>query len=244
MPPLSAAPYLASKALLPTEKIHDFWAYFQKILYLCAMEKKNIVVAIGRQFGCGAREIGQIVARELGFGYYDKELLTEAAKQSGISAEFLESTDERAPQVLTQLWSTITGYNAGSYFMGEGQEQIFAAQAQVMRHIAERHSCVIVGRCADFLLRNHARVVSVFLHATLDDRVARIIERGDAPDEKSARALALKENKLRAAYYNFYTDQRWGDAATYDLCVNASRLGTEATAAMLVSYIRQVYGEM
>ena len=207
------------------------------------MEKKNIVVAIGRQFGCGAREIGQIVARELGIAYYDKELLTEAARESGISPEYLESTDERAPQVFSHLWSSISGYSGGSYYMGDGQEKIFVAQAQVIKQIAEREPCVVVGRCADFLLREHAHVVSVFIHASLDDRVARIIARGDAPDKKSARTLALKKNKLRAAYYNFYTDQRWGDATTYDLCVNATRLGTVATAALIVNYIRTLSPE-
>ena len=203
------------------------------------MEKKNLVVAIGRQFGCGAREIGQIVARELGIAYYDKELLTEAARESGLSTAIFESTDERTPQVFSHLWSSISGYS-GSYYMGEGQEKIFAAQAQVMRNIAERESCVVVGRCADFLLRDYTRVVSVFIHASLEDRVARIVARGDAPDEKSARTLALKKNKLRAAYYNFYTDQRWGDAATYDLCINATSLGTSGTASLVVKYINTV----
>lgn len=202
------------------------------------MEKKNYVVALARQFGCGAREIGQLIARELNIAYYDKELLTAASQASGISTQFLEATDERAPQLFTNLWPSMAGYSGNSYYMGDGQEQVFTAGAQAIRQLAQQQSCLFVGRCADFLLRDTTTVISVFIHSSLDDRIRRIIARGDAPNEKAARELTLKKNKQRAEYYNFYTDRRWGDGATYDLCVNATHLGPEATAAFIVHYIR------
>lgn len=204
---------------------------------------KTYVIAIGRQFGCGGREIGQLIAKGLGVAYYDKELLSEAAKSSGVNEDFFEAADERSPRFFSSLWSFNLGYNTGAYFIGDtplSENSIYRAQSEVMTQLADRGPCVIVGRTADYLLRDHCKVVSVFVHSSIEDRVQRIMSRGDAKTEKEAREKAEKKNKLRAEYYNFYTDKKWGDAASYDLSIDASLLGTQATAMFIIDFVKKI----
>lgn len=204
---------------------------------------KTYVIAIGRQFGCGGREIGQLIAKGLGVAYYDKELLSEAAKSSGVNEDFFEAADERSPRFFSSLWSFNLGYNTGAYFIGDtplSDDSIYRAQSEVMTQLADRGPCVIVGRTADYLLRNHCKVVSVFVHSSIEDRVQRIMSRGDAKTEKEAREKAEKKNKLRAEYYNFYTDKKWGDAASYDLSIDALLLGTQATAMFIIDFVKKI----
>ena len=204
---------------------------------------KTYVIAIGRQFGCGGREIGQLIAKGLGVAYYDKELLSEAAKSSGVNEDFFEAADERSPRFFSSLWSFNLGYNTGAYFIGDtplSDDSIYRAQSEVMTQLADRGPCVIVGRTADYLLRDHCKVVSVFVHSSIEDRVQRIMSRGDAKTEKEAREKAEKKNKLRAEYYNFYTDKQWGDAASYDLSIDASLLGTQATAMFIIDFVKKI----
>ncbi len=204
--------------------------------------KATYVVTVGRQFGSGGREIGKLIAQGLGIDYYDKELLTEAAKSSGVNADFFEAADERTPSFFSSLWSFNTGYNSGAYFIGDtplSDDSIYKAQSDVMRILADRGPCVIVGRTADYILRNHCKVVSVFLHASMQARVKRIIERGDCKDAKEAEAMAEKKNKLRAEYYNFYTDKKWGDAQSYDLSIDSSLFGAQETADLIIEFIKR-----
>ena len=204
---------------------------------------KTYVIAIGRQFGCGGREIGQLIAKGLGVAYYDKELLSEAAKSSGVNEDFFEAADERSPRFFSSLWSFNLGYNTGAYFIGDtplSDDSIYRAQSEVMTQLADRGPCVIVGRTADYLMRDHCKVVSVFVHSSIEDRVQRIMSRGDAKTEKEAREKAEKKNKLRSEYYNFYTDKKWGDAASYDLSIDASLLGTQATAMFIIDFVKKI----
>ncbi len=205
---------------------------------------QNYVVALGRQFGSGGREIGQLVAQGLHIDYYDKELLEEAAKSSGVNKDFFEAADERSPNFFSGLWSFLpSGYNTSAYYMVGSMplsdDNIYRAQSDVIRGLANRGSCVIVGRTADYILRNHCKVISVFVHAALADCTARILARGEANGEKEAQSMAEHQNKLRAEYYNFYTDRRWGDAASYDLCLNASLLGTQAAADVICTFVKK-----
>ena len=202
---------------------------------------KNYVIAIGRQFGCGGREVGQCVARLLGIDYYDKQLLLEASKASGIEPEMFEAADERTPKFFPSLWPLNIAM-AGSSFIGEtpmSDDSIYKAQCQVMKDLVDRKPCVIVGRTADYVLRDYCPVVSVFLHAPIDDRVSRIIARGDCDTREAAMKRSDKVNKLRSEYYNFYTDQLWGHAESYDLCIDSSLLGVEGTAQLIVDFVRQ-----
>lgn len=204
--------------------------------------KTKYVVTVGRQFGSGGREIGKLIAKGLGIAYYDKELLTEAAKSSGVNADFFEAADERTPSFFSSLWSFNTGYNNGTYFMGDtplSNDSIYKAQSDVMLKLADRGPCVIVGRTADYILRNHCKVVSVFIHASMEARIARIIARGDCDNAKDAEAMAEKKNKLRAEYYNFYTDKKWGEAQSYNLCIDSSLFGAQETAQIIIDFIKK-----
>lgn len=207
------------------------------------MKTNNWVVTIGRQFGSGGREIGHLVAKNLEIDYYDKELLIEAAKHSGVSEHIFEAADERGPRFFANIWSFNLGLNSGAYFMGEAplsDDHIYRAQSEVMTTLADRGSCVMVGRTADYVLRNHCRVVSVFIHAPSEACVERIMRRGDCTSADEARTLLEKKNRLRAEYYNFYTDKRWGEAASYDLCIDSSLLGAQGTAQLITDFVKSV----
>ena len=203
---------------------------------------RNFVITLGRQFGCGAREIGQLVAQELGIEYYDKELLLEAAKSSGVSPHIFEASDERTPKFFTSLWSFNLGYYSGALFASDApikEDNIYQAQSDVMIQLAQKGPCVIVGRSADYILRDDFNVISIFLHSSIEDRIHRIIKRGDCDNEKDAREMAIKQNKLRANYYNFYTDKTWGNSESYDLSIDCSKLGTQATVQFIVEYVKK-----
>lgn len=198
------------------------------------------VIAIGRQFGSGGRELGRILADRLGIKYYDKELLVEAARQAGLSHEFFERSDERFPSFLSGIFSFALGYNSMSLYSGSSSisdESIYRAQSDFIRELGNRESCVIVGRTADYVLRDHPRLVSVFVHAPTDKCVERIMRRGDFESEEKARNHAAKINRLRSEYYNFYTDRTWGAASSYDMTVDTSRLTMEETADLIVTYL-------
>lgn len=203
-------------------------------------EDKNFVITIGRQFGSGGRELGRLLASTFGIEYYDKELIQEAAKQAGLCAEFFEHADERAPSFLSGMFAFGTGYNPASCYACSsslGSDMVYNMQSEFVAKIAQEKSCVIVGRGADYVLREHPRCVKIFVHSTMDDCIARIMRRGDRPTAEQARVIAEKTNKLRANYYNFYTDKRWGDAASYDLTLNTSLLRMEDAVALIAQYI-------
>lgn len=202
--------------------------------------KDNLIITIGRQFGSGGREIGKHLAEMLNLNYYDKELILEASKASGLCTECFERVDEKAPNrffnALSKGWlSGASGMPSG----GWSDEMIFKVQSDVIRDIADKHNAVIVGRCADYILRDYKGCVSVFIHAKEEDCVRRIIARNSGMGESEARDLAQKRNKIRAAYYNFYTDKVWGDGATYDMCINSSAIGTKAAAQLIAEFVRQ-----
>lgn len=204
--------------------------------------KPNLVITIGRQFGSGGREVGKLLAEMLHLNYYDKELIQEASKSSGLCPECFERADEKAPnRFLNALSKGWLSGASGIPTSGEwSDEMIFKVQSDVIRDIAEKHPAVIVGRCADYILRDHPGCVSVFIHASTDDCVRRIVARNAGVSENEARELAAKRNKVRAAYYNFYTDKVWGDGASYDLCINSSTIGTQAVAQLIAQYIEHL----
>lgn len=206
------------------------------------MDKNNYVITIGRQFGSGGRELGKLIAQKLGITYYDKELLIEAAKKAGVSPEFFERNDEKAPRFLSGLLSFTMGYNPYSLYSGStsiSDDSIYTAQSDFIHHAAEQGPCVIVGRSADYVLRDHPRCANIFVHAPVDTCVDRIMRRGDKTTREQARAMAEKTNKLRANYYNFYTDKTWGDARSYDLTIDSSLMPMEDVADMVIEYVKR-----
>lgn len=206
------------------------------------MDKNNLVITIGRQFGSGGRELGKKLADRLGIKYYDKELLCEAAKNAGVSEEFFEKSDEKFPRFFSGLFSFTMGYNPYTLYSGStsiSDDSLYKAQSDFIRSVADKESCVIVGRSADYVLRDHDRVVNLFVHAPIDDCVKRIMRRGDKTSEEKARAMAEKTNKLRANYYNFYTDKNWGDASSYDLTFDSSLMDMDDIVEVVAEYINR-----
>ena len=209
--------------------------------------KVNYVITIGRQYGSGGREIGRLVADALGIKYYDKELLVESSKASGVKPEVFEAADERTPSFFSNIWSFNLGFNTGSYLLGSSpisDEKIYAAQSNVMKTLAQNSSCLIVGRSADYVLRNHPGLISIFIHSSIEDRILRIMNRRGIDSAEKAREIAEKKDKLRASSYNFYTDKVWGDAAGYDLSIDSSKLPADAVADFIVSYVKARLAQM
>lgn len=203
------------------------------------MKEMNTIITIGRQFGSGGREIGQLVAKELGVKLYDKEMLAVAAKESGICQELFETHDEKPTNSF--LYSLVMdtysmGYSPNTYVDMPINHKVFLAQFDAIKKIADEGPCVLVGRCADYALENYPNCVSVFIHADLDARIRRISRIYDLTDAK-AKDMILKADKKRASYYNYYTNKKWGDASGYELSLDSSKLGVKGTADMILSYI-------
>ena len=203
------------------------------------MAKTNTIITIGRQFGSGGREIGYMVADKLGIKLYDKEMLQRAAQDSGICEELFESHDEKPSNSF--LYSLVMdtysmGYSGSTYNDMPINHKIFLAQFDAIKKIANEGPCILVGRCADYALEGYPNLLSVFIHADLDARIKRIAKKYDLMDAK-AKDLIIKTNKKRASYYNYYTDKRWGDADSYDVCLDSSVLGLEGTAEAIIKLI-------
>ena len=203
------------------------------------MAKTNRIITIGRQFGSGGREIGYMVADKLGIKLYDKEMLQRAAQDSGICEELFESHDEKPSNSF--LYSLVMdtysmGYSGSTYNDMPINHKIFLAQFDAIKKIANEGPCILVGRCADYALEGYTNLLSVFIHADLDARIKRIAKKYDLTNAK-AKDLIIKTNKKRASYYNYYTDKRWGDADSYDVCLDSSVLGLEGTAEAIIKLI-------
>jgi cytidylate kinase len=220
-------------------KVNDFFRIPEN-LHKFALTMSNFVITIGRQFGSGGRELGAKIAEILGIEFYDKKLLMQAAQESGLTPDMLERNDERSPGIFSGATPFSLGLIGSSPFAGAGMvgdDAVYRAQTDVIRHLGDTRSCVIVGRTADYVLRDHPRCINVFVHAPEEECVKRILRRGDRTTAAEARAMCRKINKLRASYYNFYTDRQWGAAATYDVTVDSSLTPMDTLAHWLVDYV-------
>lgn len=201
------------------------------------MENK-IIVTIGRQFGSGGREIGQKLAEMLGIAYYDKELMAMAAKDSGLCEEFFEKADERVSGNLSYAFSLGYSY-MGAYAPFNdilSNDGLFKLQSDTIRSLAEKQSCVMVGRCADYILRNEPSCISVFIHNTAENRINRIMEY-DKVTEQEAKDRMASIDKSRSSYYNYYTNKAWGVASSYHLSIDASVLGIDDTVLFIKDFV-------
>ena len=204
----------------------------------------KIILTIGRQFGSGGREIGQRLAKELGIGYYDKELISVAAKESGLCEDVFERADERASNGLsyafTMGYSSFLGGMFAPYNDILSNDGLFKIQSDAIRTLAERESCVLVGRCADYILRDDPACLSFFIHSSVESRIQKIVERQGVTVEE-ARSLMEKTDKSRAAYYNYYTNKAWGMSSTYDLSIDASVLGIDGTVDFMKTFVERKF---
>ena len=202
--------------------------------------ENNLIIAIGRQFGSGGHEIGEKLAKKLGIKFYDKELIKLIAKESGLCEKVLESYDEKPTNSF--LYSLVMdtysmGYSGSTYTDMPINHKVFLAQFDAIKKIADEGPCILVGRCADYALESYPNVVSVFIHADLDARIRRIARLYNLTDAK-AKDTIVKADKKRASYYNYYTNKKWSDSASYELCLNSSELGIEGTAKAIEQYVQ------
>ena len=201
--------------------------------------KTNTIITIGREYGSAGREIGYKVAEGFDIKLYDKEMLARAAKESGICQEIFQSHDEKATNSFpySLLMDTYSmGYSGNSYTDMPINHKVFLAQFDAIKKIADEGPCILVGRCADYALESYPNVVSVFIHADMQSRIRRIARLYDLTDAK-AKDLIVKTDKKRASYYNYYTNKKWSDAESYELCLTSSELGIEGTAQAIIDYV-------
>lgn len=200
-----------------------------------------MVVTIARQFGSGGRKIGKKIADKLGMPFYDKKLITMAAKESGIDPEVVRSVDEKATNSLLYALSLGAAATFDSTFHIDPQipinDKLFLIQHDIIKKVSSA-PCVIVGRCSDYILRNRSDCIKLFIYADMEDRIKYAKEVYRIPDEK-VRSVINRTDKSRADYYNYYSDRIWGDPSNYDLCINSGKLGIENTAGVIISYIEK-----
>ena len=191
-----------------------------------------MIISIGRQHGSGGREIARLLARELGIKCYDKEIVDEAAKHSDFSRDLINAYDEKRMSAFM--------LHAGGYGLNENfrlNMQVVSAQFDAIRKIASKGDCIFVGRCADYILRDRSDLVSVVILGDMDERL-KCLERRQGLDVATARKKIKEVDKDRSSFYKYYSDQVWGDAQNYDLCINSSRLGVEGTVKVIMDYIK------
>lgn len=198
----------------------------------------NVVFTIGRQFGSGGRQVGKTLAQKLGIPFYDKELIAISARDSGLSEALFSNADEKATSSI--FYSLVMGnYPMASGALGVTEmplnDQLFLIQSKTIKRLALEGSCVIVGRCADYILRDMDNVVNVFIHADLKNRVERAIRVYEVPENK-AEDVCLKTDKQRANFYNYYSDRKWGMCRTYDLSLDSGMLGIEGCAEQIIMF--------
>lgn len=199
----------------------------------------NKIITISRQYGSGGREIGKKLAEQLDIPFYDNEIITRAAKESG----FAEAAFHRAEQKATNslLYSIAMGLNSyGSQDFGYSNlsldDRIYLAQSEVIHNLADEGPCVIVGRCADYVLRNHKNIVNIFIWASIESRVKRAVESYQMPEHKAAEQI-LKIDKRRANYYNYHANEKWGRADNYHLSIKSDFLGIDKTVETIKEFL-------
>ena len=186
---------------------------------------KRIVITISREYGSGGRLIAKQLSEKMGITFYDKQLIAEVAKKTGFSENFIRDTEHQRPtnSFLFDLYTTVVTPSV--------PDQVFIAQAKVIKQAAAKESCVIVGRCADYILRDEPNVLKVFVHAPLDQRIRRAREEYGA-EEENLENYVIRQDKARAAYHNYFAAGRWGQSREYDLCIN-SHIGIDVAVQVI-----------
>ena len=199
----------------------------------------NTIITIGRQFGSAGHEIGQRVAQHFKIKFYDKELLSRAAKESGFCEEMIANHDERPTTsfLYNLVMDTYSfGYNASSFVDMPISHKVFLAKFDTIKSIAAEGPCVIVGRCADYALSDFENSVHLFIYGDEDVKAKRVMEKFNI-NENKAKDMMIKKDKQRQSYYNYYSSKKWGRADSYDLCINSSVLGIDGTVKLIIQYI-------
>lgn len=199
----------------------------------------HLIITIGRECGSAGRLIGQKTAEKLGVKCYDKELLTLAAKNSGLCEELFKNHDEKPTNSF--LYSLVMdtysmgGYTASAYMDMPLNHKIFLAQFDAIKKLADEESCVIVGRCADYALADYPNVVTVFIRGDQSDKIRHLAAKYNISEDK-AKEVMTKTDKRRSSYYNYYSNKRWGSSKSYDLCINSSVVGYDGAVEIILKF--------
>ncbi|MCQ2523686.1 MAG: cytidylate kinase-like family protein [Lachnospiraceae bacterium] len=203
------------------------------------------IITIGRQFGSSGHEIGAKLAQTLNIPFYDKEIITRAAKESGYCEEMIQNHDERPTNsfLYNLVMDTYSfGYNSSSFVDMPISHKVFLAQFDAIKSIASEGPCVIVGRCADYALAENENVLNIFIYADEEFKIKNILAHDEYHEltPNKAKDMFIKKDKQRASYYNYYSSKKWGRAESYDLCVNSGKLGIDNTVKLLAQYIEDI----
>ena len=191
------------------------------------------IITISREFGSGGRFIGEKVAKKLGITYYDKNIISEIAEKSGLSPEYIQESAELSPKKGLFAYAF-----AGRDITGKSvEDMVYEAQRKVILELAEKESCVIIGRNADFILRDWNDVLNVFIHGDRPEKIQRIMDLHNVGEKEAVKMMA-DTDKRRMTNYNFYTDQKWGKASNYTLCLNSSQLGYDRCEAIIMECVK------
>ena len=193
---------------------------------------KKRIITISREFGSGGRFIGEEVAKKLGIAYYDKNIINEIAEKSGLSPEYIQENAELSPKKGLFAYAF-----AGRDITGKSvEDMVYEAQRKVILELAEKESCVIIGRNADYILKDRDDVLNVFIHGDMPEKIHRIIHLHNVEEQEAVRMLS-DTDKRRMTNYNFYTEQKWGKASNYTLCLNSSQLGYDRCEKIIMECI-------
>ena len=197
-----------------------------------------MVITVGRQYGSGGREIGTALAKRFGIANYDDLLLKEAAAESGLCEELFRSFDERPKSFLYSIALDPFSFSMSSTGVrGSIEQQVYLATYDTIKKLADQGPCVLIGRCADYALKDRDDVVNIFVTAPMESRIKRVAMRNGISEDEAKDRIRRKD-KDRAAYYNFYSAKEWGDAKSYDLCIDSSLLGIDGTVYLLEALLR------
>jgi len=201
----------------------------------------KFVITIGRQLGSGGKIIGEKLSERFSIPLYDKELINLASSKSGLKTDFFEKADEKKSFF---SFGNIFGFRTSSLeHSGENylsNETLFQIQSEVIKNLAQKESCIIVGRCADYILRNEQNLLKIFISANLNDRINRLMQTASRT-EKEIKSLIESTDKKRADYYRFFSNQTWGEAKNYDLCINSSVIGIEKSVDFIENFAKNIF---
>ena len=207
------------------------------------MENRHIVITIGRQYGAGGRIIARQLSEMFSCKYLDKEILDLAAAESGVAPELFHENDEKKSFLKSLFHMHAPMVSDNNFYPNNiSDESLFQFQSEAIRKAAAEGNCVFIGRCADYILRDMKEATSIFITADINERVKNVAMRLGV-DEETARKIINRKESLRASYYNYYTGKRWGAAESYDMSVNSSILGIEATAIYIAELIKRKIGK-
>jgi len=204
----------------------------------------EFIITISREYGSGGRYVGELLAKELGIPFYDKEIIHMVAKKSGLSEGFIEKSEETLPNTFLHnlKYSAYSTYDSIAFYDTPVTDKVYLAQSSVIKELASQGSCVIVGRCADYILRDDPRLVTIFIRAGLDDKVSRAVEFYGLSSDKAPERIK-KIDKSRKNYYKYYTSRQWGGFENFDLAINTTFTGVESAVAVIIKMLTEKSAE-